>query len=428
MSDLIKLGETDIELIDGDRGNNYPSKNDFFEKEFCLFLDANNISNNGFDFSSTHFITKEKDEKLKKGKLQKNDIVMMTRGSVGNVALYDESVPFNNIRINSGMLIIRCHNDYNSLFLYYMLKSEFIRKQIDDIMSGSVQKQLPVSVLQNLLLFPQNEKSEIIETLSIIDKKIKNNNVINADLEEMAKTIYDYWFLQFEFPDEEGKPYKSSGGKMVWNKELKREIPEGWSVCELKDAISLEKGISYTKKNIESGEGVPMINLASIDVHRNYKPNELKYFQGTYNVNKEVHCGDMLIACTDLTRNADIIGSPILVPNDNDKYLYSMDLAKLTVTGNQINPLYLYMTLRTDFYHNYIKGFASGTNVLHLNTEGIVWFRVCIPSRSVQEKFATFVDQCHNKSCEIIKENQELTSLRDFLLPLLMNGQVSFKE
>ena len=175
MSDLIKLGETDIELIDGDRGNNYPSKSDFFEKEFCLFLDANNISNNGFDFSSTHFITKEKDEKLKKGKLQKNDIVMMTRGSVGNVALYDESVPFNNIRINSGMLIIRCHNDYNPLFLYYMLKSEFIRKQIDDIMSGSVQKQLPVSVLQNLLLFPENEKSEIIETLSIIDKKIKNN-------------------------------------------------------------------------------------------------------------------------------------------------------------------------------------------------------------------------------------------------------------
>ena len=79
------------------------------------------------------------------------------------------------------------------------------------------------------------------------------------------------------------------------------------------------------------------------------------YFQELYNVNKEVHCGDMLIACTDLTRNADIIGSPILVPNDNDKYIYSMDLAKLMVTGNQINPLYLYMTLRTDFYHNYIK-------------------------------------------------------------------------
>ena len=90
MSDLIQIKDTDIILIDGDRGVNYPSKNEFYDNEYCLFLDAGNITDKGFDFSETHFITKEKDKMLRNGKLQRNDIVMMTRGSVGNIALYDD--------------------------------------------------------------------------------------------------------------------------------------------------------------------------------------------------------------------------------------------------------------------------------------------------------------------------------------------------
>ncbi|MCM1064987.1 MAG: restriction endonuclease subunit S [Eubacterium sp.] len=138
MSDFVRIENTDIVIIDGDRGINYPSKNEFYDNEYCLFLDAGNITENGFDFTETHFITKEKDELLKKGKLQRNDIVMMTRGSVGNVALYDEIIPYKNIRINSGMIIIRCQEEFKPLQLYYMLKSQFVQKQIADMMSGSV--------------------------------------------------------------------------------------------------------------------------------------------------------------------------------------------------------------------------------------------------------------------------------------------------
>ena len=83
-----------------------------------------------------------------------------------------------------------------------------------------------------------------------MEEKIRNNNKINEELECMAKTIYDYWFLQFEFPNEEGKPYKSSGGKMVWNEELKREIPERWEVCELRNLISIIRGVSYDKSDV----------------------------------------------------------------------------------------------------------------------------------------------------------------------------------
>lgn len=430
MSDLIKLGETDIELIDGDRGDNYPSKNDFFEKEFCLFLDANNISNNGFDFSSTHFITKEKDEKLKKGKLQKNDIVMMTRGSVGNVGLYDESVPFNNIRINSGMLIIRCHNDYNPLFLYYMLKSEFIRKQIADIMSGSVQKQLPVSALRHLLLFPQNEKSEIMETLSITDKKIKNNNVINAELEEMAKTIYDYWFLQFEFPNEEGKPYKSSGGKMVWNEEVKREIPDGWKVKKIGETFSSSRGISYNSKNLGE-KGVPMINLASFKPGGGYKIEGIKRFSGDYDEDKSLKAYDLVMCNTQQTAidySKDIIGNAFLIPDIFESDIVSSHHVTTIKVKNENIKYYLCSLFNTKHFHRYIAGFTNGTNILGLLFNGVENYKSEIPDERTLERYSILCRDIEKRKSQIIKENQELTSLRDFLLPLLMNGQVGFKE
>ena len=133
----------------------------------------------------------------------------------------------------------------------------------------------------------------------------------------------------------------------------------------------------------------------------------------------------MLIACTDLTRQAEIIGSPILVMNDRE-YTFSMDLARLTVTDEKLNELYFYMTLRTDFYHQYIVGFASGTTVLHLNTSGIEWYKVLIPPTVVQNKFAEVMNNIYLQICKNICESQRLAELRDWLLPMLMNEQIKF--
>ena len=136
---------------------------------------------------------------------------------------------------------------------------------------------------------------------------------------------------------------------------------------------------------------------------------------------------DMLIACTDLTRQADIIGSPVLVMNDK-KYTFSMDLAKLNICDENIYKLYLYMTLRTDFYHQYIKGFATGTTVLHLNTIEIEWYKILIPPIDLQENFSQIIKNIYLQTCKNIYENQTLATLRDWLLPMLMNGQVGFND
>ena len=250
---------------------------------------------------------------------------------------------------------------------------------------------------------------------------------VNDNLQQLTKNIFDYWFLQHEFPDDEGKPYKSSGGKMIWNTQLKCHVPAGWDVTTLKGLFKFERGISYSSKEIEKPTGIPMINLASIDTRRNYKPGELKYYSGKIAEKTKLQAYDLLIACTDLTRNADIVGCPILVPDDSKTYIFSMDMAKITSTTEKLDEMYLYMTLRTDFYHTYIKRWASGTNVLHLNLDGLDWYPIWLPPIGLQRKYSAVIREVHRQTCILMEENERLTKLRNWLLPMLMNGQATVK-
>ena len=252
--------------------------------------------------------------------------------------------------------------------------------------------------------------------------------IINDYLEEMARTIYDYWFVQFDFPDENGNPYKSSGGKMKYSPELKMDIPISWKISTLKDYHTIERGISYTSKNISEKIGTPMINLACIDTNRNYRDGGLKYYNNSVPINKYLIGNELLIACTDLTRNADIVGSPIIVPKLSHKMTYSMDMAKLNFDNNIFNKYYLYMTLRTEYYHNFIKKYASGTNVLHLNLDGLNWYTMWVPPLDLQYQFGGIIEKIQSNLNNILHENQHLKKLRDWLLPMLMNDQATIKD
>ena len=324
--------------------------------------------------------------------------------------------------------VLTAKNDYDIDYIYYSL---LINLQLFKRMAqGSQTKFLTIDILNDFEIndIPIEYQKSIVYSLVKIDKKIGINKSICFELEAMAKLLYDYWFVQFDFPDENGKPYNSSGGKMVWNEELKRDIPDGWEVSTLRKKYRIERGISYSSKDIESGQGMPMINLACIDTKRNYRDGELKYYDGNISNDDILSPFDLLIACTDLTRNADIVGSPILTPNDGKTYTFSTDIAKLIPNETELNPIYLYMALRTEYYHNYIKKWASGTNVLHLDLTGLDWYKMWFPPKSLQDEFAETILQFENKKFKTMIENRELTSLRDFLLPMLMNGQVKVKK
>lgn len=182
--DVVQLESTGIDVIDGDRGKNYPHQNELLDTGFCLFLSAKNVTKSGFNFFETKFISQRKDALLKNGKLKRGDIVITTRGTVSNVALYSPQIFYDNVRINSGMLIIRCTNNISNQYLYQVLRSEWFQKQIMAVQSGSAQPQLPKSHFLKMYIplpsLPIQEK--IASILQLIDDKVMTNNAINNNL------------------------------------------------------------------------------------------------------------------------------------------------------------------------------------------------------------------------------------------------------
>ncbi len=170
--ELVTLKESDIEIIDGDRGENYPKKNEFMDEGYCLFLSNKNIKNDKFVFNECAFITEEKDNLLRKGKLKRFDIILTTRGTVGNVAFFDKNVPFENIRLNSGMLIFRAGNCFASEFLYALFKSHLMKTKYKSVTSGSAQPQLPIRSLEQIKipLPPKDEQKKIAQILESADQ------------------------------------------------------------------------------------------------------------------------------------------------------------------------------------------------------------------------------------------------------------------
>ena len=408
-----------VRVFDGTHDTPKPT-----EKGYKL-ITSKNILNRTLNLDDAYYISESDYISInKRSKVKQWDILFSMIGTVGNVYL-EQNKDITYAIKNMG--VFSCEDENKALWLYYYLQSPYFKQYLNSYLSGAVQKFVPLDFLRNIEVPDCTEETiRKCSVLSTLDRKISLNRSMNEELERMAKEIYDYWFVQFEFPDANGRPYKSSGGKMVYNPVLKREVPEGWEVKEVKDCIEpLQRGVSYTSESIENPNGYPMINLACYTKQGDYRTGEMKYFTGEV---KEVHKAypyDMLIACTDMTQGADVIGRPILATQEKEWFVYSMDLAKIVPAT--IEKMYLYYTLRTPFYHKYIKPFASGTTVKHLNTQGVEDYKIVIPCESVQLKFEAIISNIKKEQMLLTNSSLELESLRDELLPLLMTGQVKIK-
>ena len=323
--------------------------------------------------------------------------------------------------VNNHAHILGEKDGYCLKYIYYVLNSLDLRGYI----TGSAQPKFNQQNLAKVTMdLPDYDtQCRIAKTLSTIDDKISNNNRINAELESMAKTIYDYWFTQFDFPDENGKPYKSSGGKMVWNEELKREIPEGWEVKQIKDVCCFENG--DRGKNYPSGEdfklnGIPFItggaiNENSIDYTNiryidNTKYDSLRAGKASYN--------DILLTLRGSL--AKCVFSPF------DKAAIASALV-IVRPNSIINNTYLYHLLTSTGFIQTCNNYNNGSVQANLSVEAISSFFVIVPSKNILEKYESLICKFDEAIMKHKKENIELASLRDWLLPMLMNGQVGFE-
>ena len=182
-----------FDIIDGDRGKNYPNSDELFDEEYCLFLNTKNVTKNGFSFITNQFITETKDKLLRKGKLERYDIVLTTRGTVGNVAYYDESIKYKHLRINSGMVILRPKKpNLNQIFIIHVLRNNNYSRAI----SGSAQPQLPITKLKKILLPlpPLSLQNEFADFVAQIDKSQLAIQKSLEELETLKKSLMQEYF------------------------------------------------------------------------------------------------------------------------------------------------------------------------------------------------------------------------------------------
>lgn len=368
------------------------------ENGTVYFINGNNLVNGKIQINAnTLKITEEEANKIKRD-LNEKTLLLSINGTLGNIALYNHE----KITLGKSACFLNVKEEKDKIFLKYVLSTKEFKKYMQLVATGSTIKNLAPSQVANyeFELKDNVDKYKVSNLLSSIDNKIENNNKINAELESLAKTIYDYWFLQFEFPNEEGKPYKSSGGKMVWNKELKREIPKGWAVKKLNSIANLYQP-EILPSNLMKEDGKYFV----------YGANGIV---GRYNKFNHEH-PEIAICC----RGASC-GN------------YLMTLPKSWITGNSmvvtpkdssVTKEYLYHSLRYIDIKRYVTGSAQ-PQITRSNLDGI---KVVIPPFKSLEHFSNKAEKIRNELIKNINENNELSSLRDFLLPMLMNGQVQFK-
>lgn len=390
-------------------------KSEYYSKEEGLpFLQGNRTF--GFKYPLIDTYTKKVTKVAKKG-----EILISVRAPVGDLNISPKDVC-----IGRGLGAISAIDGDNN-FLYYALKYNI--HSLLQQGTGTTYSSVNADIINNLILeIPKeiNARKSISNLLSNIDNKIELNNKINDELESMAKTIYDYWFLQFEFPNEEGKPYKSSGGKMVWNEELKREIPEGWGVNKLEEYISVIRGVNYKRDDVLSNKEtnyIPLIKSNNIQNGQILFDDIIFVPQKLVNKNQILSKNSVLMTMS--SGSKEHMGKTTIIYDSLD-YTFGAFCSKIEIVEDM--RCFLSIFFRNALFKTLIDNITSGTNINNISNEHLYNIKMTIPNKKVLQKFEDILNPILDKQGIIQKENQELTALRDFLLPLLMNGQVGFKE
>jgi type I restriction enzyme S subunit len=346
--------------------------------------------------------------------LPKGNLIAYSKGDIliGNIRPYLKKIWYSNKNggCSPDVLVIQAKSNIDSKFLYYSLfRDDFF----SHMMNGSKGTKMPRGDKGQILRFqiPNIELSsqqKIASVLSALDSKIELNNRINAELEAMAKTLYDYWFVQFDFPDKNGKPYKTSGGEMVWNEEMNREIPKDWDSGELKDIANITMGQSPPGKSYnEDGNGM-IFYQGCTDFGKRF-PTVRKF---TTEPTRFAKVGDILLS----------VRAPVGTLNiAKEDCCIGRGLASLNSKDNCIGYLFgVMVNLKQIFDRRNVDGTTFGS----ITKDDLFSLKVVMPTINILEKYHIVINSSFEKQNQLELENINLTEMRDWLLPMLMNGQV----
>lgn len=458
------LENLSIKLIDGDRGKNYPKQSDFFDRSDCLFLSAKNVTKNGFEFTDCSYISMEKDHQLRAGKLERNDIVLTTRGTIGNLALYDESVSISNVRINSGMIILRPNTTvWNPRFLYFLLNSDLITQQISALTSGSAVPQLPARDLKKFVLplVPLSKQNKIVEIIGAVVDKVQINRAINQTLEQMAQALFKSWFVDFEPVKAKITALEAGGSKeevtlaamtaisgkdadalAVFEREYPEQyaelqataelfpfamqdselgaIPEGWNIGKFGDIIEFNP-----KRVLKKGNVASYLDMKNVPVtgHSVQEVIDREFNSGSKFIN-----GDTLLAritpCLENGKTAyvDFLPADDIVGWGSTEFIVMRSKKSLPLSLS-------YFFARLDSFRTIAIQSMQGTSGRQRADASVLEQHVCIvPPNEMLQKFGAISDLILGGNRSRNNENKSLAQLRDALLPKLLSGEITLPD
>lgn len=315
----------------------------------------------------------------------------------------------------------------SEMFMHYVFT--YIKKSIQNSASGSIQDNINVDYLTSLnFRIPKKQyQDKVVEVLAALDKKIELNNNIGFELESMAKILYEYWFVQFDFPDKNDKPYKTSGGKMVWNAELKREIPELWQCLTLGEVVASTGTGLNPRDNFVLGEGDNYyVTIKNIEQGRVILDNKCDRISDEsleiINKRSDLKVGDILFT------SIEPVGITYLILEKPTNWNINESVFTIRPDYEKLTSEFLYMFLSGDYIKLYTKNVSAGSIHKGVRHSLLKDCKFILPKRAIVDDFSLKVLPILKKLDFIQKENQKFTELRDWLLPMLMTGQVKLNE
>lgn len=375
------------------------------------------VNDNKYIFRGERNITEEGFKSCSCKMLPKGSILFSSRAPIGYVA-----IAANDMCTNQGFKSVIPNDETDSEFLYYLLK--YNKNNIASQGSGTTFAEVSGKTMKEIEVVVPKEKDDqrhIASVLSSLDRKIELNNKINADLEEMAQAIFKNWFVDFE-PFKDGKFVDSELGM----------IPEGWKVISLNEILDNVSGYSYKGSELQSSN-IAMATIKNFERKGGFKTEGYKEIVISKKIKETqfVNMFDVLVAHTDLTQNAEIVGNPAIVLSKGgyEKLIMSMDLTKVISKIEGVTNGLLYCILSTSRFKEHALGYVNGTTVLHMSKKAVPEYTCAFPKDINQIRdLCITLDSIYKRMAVTYEENSHLSLLRDTLLPRLMSGELEVPE
>ena len=414
-------------IISGPFGSNISSK--FFVEIGVPVIRGNNLclDYSKFNDSGFVFITQEKADELNCW-ADKEDLLFTAAGTLGQVGILKEPLNFTRYVISNKQIRVRLDiTKVNPLYAYYWFSSPWMFKRIAGVNKGSTVPLLTLAEIRDLPIFlPENRSTQdaVVEVLESISNKIALNKKMNQKLEAMAKHLYDYWFVQFDFPDKNGRPYKTTGGAMTYNQTLKREIPTGWGVKNVNDVTTSVRGVSYSSDDERSKTDS---NVVQILRGNNISGSRVVFDSNDVFVSSDLVAEEQKISKFDIVMtmssgSKEHVGKSALALYDMP---HSFGAFCSKFTPNEEARYFIDCYLHSEIFIKYIRQTCSGTGINNLTNGHFDKSLFAWPTEDILKAFNEKVSAIYEQRGVIEQEITRLTALRDKLLPLLMNGQVT---